>query len=76
MSATYCFICETNYDMDNEPEHNEMCKENEANKEAADIVMLIRDAVGELDQWSAHNDDKYNSEVGQILTILHKMEAK
>lgn len=38
------------------------------------IIMLLREAVGELDQWSVDNDDQYNEEVAKILEIIYRME--
>lgn len=43
-------------------------------KEEKDIIMLIRDAIGELDHWSVYHDDKYSEEVNKILEILYEME--
>jgi len=40
------------------------------------LVLLVKDAVDELSDWSVNNDDEYNEEIDQLYKIIAKLEDK
>ena len=40
------------------------------------IILSLRDAIGELDEYSVYHDDVYNDEVGELLQIVYDLEKE
>lgn len=44
-----------------------------AHNELKEILDLLKDNLGDLEEWSANNDDMYNEEISVIKQLLEGM---